>query len=52
MMTMSETNTYKNTNTKTKTHIHKQTNIKCFQDPMYAIFIKSRGFKDLKYFIG
>ena len=24
----------------------------CFQDPVYAIFIKSRGFKDLKYYIG
>ena len=24
----------------------------CFQDPMYAIFIKSRGFKDFKYYIG
>ena len=35
---------YKDTQTKTNT--------KCFQDPMYAIFIKSRGFKDLKYYIG
>ena len=26
-----------------------KTNTKCFQDPMYAIFIKSRGFNDLKY---
>ena len=31
---------------------HTQTNTKCFQDPMYAIFIKSRGFKDLRYYIG
>ena len=29
-----------------------QTNTKCFQDPMFAIFIKSRGFKDLKHYIG
>ena len=36
---------YKDTQTQTKT------NTKCFQDPMYAIFIKSRGFKDLKYYI-
>ena len=39
-MTMTETMTYKKTNTK------------CFQDPMYAISIKSRGFNDLKYYIG
>ena len=37
---------YKDKDTQTKT------NTKCFQDPMYAIFIKSRGFKDLKYYIG
>ena len=30
---------------------HTQTNTKCFQDPMYAIFFKSRGFKDIKYCI-
>ena len=29
-----------------------KTNTKCFQDPIYAIFFKSRGFKDLKYYIG
>ena len=34
------------------THTQTKTNTKCFQDPMYAIFIKSRGFKDLKYSIG
>ena len=34
------------------THTQTKTNTKCFQDPMYAIFIKSRGFKDLKYYIG
>ena len=50
---MTETNTYKKTHTKTKTHTHTQTktNTKCFQDPMYAIFFKSRGFKDLRYYI-
>ena len=26
-----------------------KTNTKCFKDPMYVIFLKSRGFKDLKY---
>ena len=31
---------------------HTKTNTKCFQDPTYAIFFKSRGFKDLKYYIG
>ena len=45
-MTMTETNTYKKKNT----HIHREK--KCFQDPMYAISIKSRGFNDLKYYIG
>ena len=40
VMTMTETKTYKKTNTK------------CFRDPMYAIFFKSRGSKDLKYYIG
>ena len=34
------------------THTQIKTNTKCFQDPMYAIFIKSRGLKDLKYYIG
>ena len=34
------------------THTQTKTNTKCFRDPMYAIFIKSRGFKDLKYYIG
>ena len=37
---------YKDKDTQTKT------NTKCFQDPTYAIFFKSRGFKDLKYYIG
>ena len=31
------------------THTQKKTDTKCFQDLMYAIFIKSRVFKDLKY---
>ena len=31
---------------------YKKTNTKCFQDPIYAIFFISRGFKDLKYYIG
>ena len=31
------------------THIQTKTNTKCFQDPMYAIFIKINGFKDLEY---
>ena len=39
---------YKDKNTHTQT----KTNTKCFQDPMYAIFIKIRGFKDLKKYIG
>ena len=43
---MTMKNTYKKTKTKT------QPNTKCFQDPMYAIFFKGRGFKDLKYYIG
>ena len=34
------------------THTQTKTNTKGFQDLMYAIFIKSRGFKDLKYYIG
>ena len=36
----------KDTQTQTKT------NTECFQDPMYAIFIKSREFKNLKCDIG
>ena len=47
-MTMTKTKTYKKTNTKT----HTQTNTKCFQDPMYTIFFKIRGFKDKRYYIG
>ena len=34
------------------THIQTKTNTKCFQDPMYAKFIKRSGFKYLKYHIG
>ena len=39
---------YKDKDTQTQT----KTNKKWFQDPMYAIFIHIRGFKDLKYYIG
>ena len=54
VMTMTKTKTHKKTNTKKKTDIHRhrqRQNTKCFQDPMYAIFFKSRGFKDIKYCI-
>ena len=37
--------------TKAKTYKKTKTNTKCFQDPIYAIFFISRGFKDLKYYI-
>ena len=37
---------YKDKDTQTKT------DTKCFQYPMYAIFIKSREFKNLRYDIG
>ena len=46
-MIMTETKSYKKTNTKTKTQTKTET--QCFQDPMYAIFIKSREFKNLKF---
>ena len=36
---------YKDNSTQTKT------NTKCSQDPMYAIFFKSRGLNDLEYYI-
>ena len=39
---------YKDKDTQTQT----KTNTKCFQDPIYAIFSISRGFKDLQYYIG
>ena len=39
---------YKDKDTQTKT----KTDTKCFQDPMYAIFIKSMEFKNLKCDIG
>ena len=51
-MTMTKTKTYKKTNTKTKAHTQTKTDTKCFQDLMYAIFIKSREFKNLKCDIG
>ena len=47
---MTEKQTYKNTNTKTTTQT--KTNTKWSKDPMYAIFFKTRGFEDLKYYIG
>ena len=28
---------------------HTKTNTKCFKDPMYVIFLKSKGFNDFKY---
>ena len=34
------------------THTQTKTNTKCFQDPMYTIFFKIRGFKDKRYYIG
>ena len=41
-----------NTKTKTNTKTKSKKKTKCFQDPMYAIFLfKSRGCKDLKYFL-
>ena len=33
------------------TQAQTKTNTKCFQDPMYATFFKSSGFKDFKYYI-
>ena len=33
----------------TKTNTKTKTNTACFKDPMYAIFLKSRGLKDFKY---
>ena len=38
-----------NPNTDTYIQTHTKTNTKCFKDPMYAIFLKGRGFKDFKY---
>ena len=32
----------------TKTNTHTKTNTKCSKDPTYVIFLKSRGFKDIK----
>ena len=44
-MTRTMTKTHTKTNTKTKT----KTNTKCLKDPSNAIFLKSKGFKDIKY---
>ena len=41
--------THTKTNTKTKTNTQTKTYTKCFKEPMYVIFLKSRGFKDFKY---
>ena len=46
-MTMTKTHTKTNTNTKTKTRT--MTKTKCLKDPSYAIFSKSREFKDIRY---
>ena len=35
--------------TLTKTNTQEKTNAKCFKDPMYVIFLKSREFKDFKF---
>ena len=50
MVTNLQKNKYKDKGTQTKT----KTYTKCLQDPMYSyiFFLKSRGFKDLKYYIG
>ena len=37
------------TNTKTKTKTMTKTNTKCTEHPIYAIFSKSREFKDIRY---
>ena len=44
-MTMTMTKTHTKTNTKTKT----MTMTKCLKDPSYAIFSKSKTFKDIRY---
>ena len=43
VMTNTKTKTKTNTETKTKTKT------KCKEDPTYAIFLKTREFKDIKY---
>ena len=42
-----KTKTHTETNTKTKTK--KMTKTKCPKDPSHAIFLKSLGFKDIRY---
>ena len=39
------------TSPRIKCEIHKYTNTKCLKDPTCAIFLKSMGFKDIKYHI-
>ena len=46
---MSMAHTKTNTKTNIKTNKQTKTNTKCFKDPMYVIFLKSKGFKDFKY---
>ena len=48
---LTKTQTKANTKTKTKTNTKtkKKTKTKFLKDPTCAIFLKSRGFKDIKY---
>ena len=46
-MKITTTKTHTKTNTKTKTKT--MTKTKCLKDPSYAIFSKSREFKDIRY---
>ena len=48
-MTMTMTKTHTRTNTKTKTKTKTMTKTKCPKDPSYAIFSKSKKFKDIRY---
>ena len=44
--------THTNTNTKTEAGKKRNKKIKCFKGSLYAIFFKSIGFKDFKFYIG
>ena len=46
-MTKTKTKTHTKTNTRTKTET--KTKTKYIKDPTCAIFLKSRGFNDIKY---
>ena len=48
--THTNTKTKTRTNAKTRTKTKTKTKTKCFKGPRYAIFFKSRGFKDIKIF--